>query len=131
MRVVTMVLLVMLAACGSSAGAGPGGGDGDGAAAAAKPGGLTVEEALATDARGPLLVTGSYVHATGQPPRLCSALLESYPPQCGEPSLVVEGLDESGIEGLEREGGTTWASRVTVTGPREGKTITIDPTVQS
>ena len=32
--------------------------------------------------------------------RLCSALLESYPPQCGEPSLVVEGLDLATVAGL-------------------------------
>ncbi len=130
MRIATVVLLVMLTACGGNAGAGDGGG-GDTTAGAAKRGGLTVQEALETDATGPLLVTGSYIHAEGEPPRLCATMLESYPPQCGEPSLVVKGLDESDIKGLEREGRTTWANRVTVTGPRQGETITVDPTVQS
>ncbi len=78
MRKTTVVLLVVLTACGASAGAGTGGA-GVTNAGAAKPGGLTVQEALETDATGPLLVTGSYVHAEGEPPRLCAAMLESYP----------------------------------------------------
>jgi hypothetical protein len=32
--------------------------------------------------------------------KLCSALAESYPPQCGGASLVLDGLDLATIQGL-------------------------------
>jgi hypothetical protein len=61
---------------------------------------LSVEEALTSTAEGPLAVEGYIIAPEGSEVRLCSALLESYPPQCGEPSLVVEGLDLATVEGL-------------------------------
>jgi hypothetical protein len=45
-------------------------------------------------------VRGYVVAPEGEPIRLCEALLESYPPQCGEPSLVVRGLDLAKVPGL-------------------------------
>ena len=61
---------------------------------------LTIEQALAGDGENPIAVRGYIVAPEGEPIELCSALLKSYPPQCGAPSLVVEGLDLSTIEGL-------------------------------
>ena len=81
-----LVLLLGLAGCGA---------DEDGSA----QGPLTVEQALSSSPEEPVTVTGFVVAPEGQPVRLCSALLESYPPQCGEPSLVVEGLDLDAIAG--------------------------------
>ena len=48
------------------------------------------------------------VVATREEVRLCSALAESYPPQCGGPSLKVEGLDLSTVEGLKSHAGVRW-----------------------
>ncbi len=55
--------------------------------------GLSVAEALASDFERPLLVRGVLVERDGEL-RLCSAILESHPPQCGEPSLAIEGRVE-------------------------------------
>jgi hypothetical protein len=63
---------------------------------------LTIEEVLDSPPEGLVTVTGFVIASEGQPVRLCSALLESYPPQCGEPSLVVEGLDLGSVPGLTR-----------------------------
>ena len=60
------------------------------AGAPAPGGGLSVAEAIGGDADGPLLVRGYLIERDGEL-RLCEAILESYPPQCGEPSLLVEG----------------------------------------
>jgi hypothetical protein len=82
-----VVASVALAACGGG-GAGPPAGD------------LTIQEAMDSADEGPLSVKGYIVAPEGGPIRLCSALLESYPPQCGEPSLVVLGLDLETVGGL-------------------------------
>jgi hypothetical protein len=52
---------------------------------------LTPEEAR--HASGEVTVEGALIAIDGEPVRMCSAILESYPPQCGEPSLEVRGLD--------------------------------------
>lgn len=60
-------------------------------------GGLTVEEALASTLEEPLAVAGYLLEQDGEL-RLCTAILESYPPQCGQPSLLVRGqVDRSQI----------------------------------
>lgn len=87
MRAVPLALLVLaLAACG-------GGQDGGAAPPAGTPapgGGLSVSEAIASELDGPLMVRGYVLERDGEL-RLCEAILESSPPQCGEPSLRVEG----------------------------------------
>lgn len=109
MRTLTFIPLVLAAlsmvACGggdesSSAGSAP--------ASATGPG-LSIAEAKASTHKGPLLVNGGLV-AKGDTVRLCSALAESYPPQCAGESLVVEGLDLSSIESLQREGDAAWTN---------------------
>ena len=61
---------------------------------------LSVDEALASTFGDPVRVTGFLVAQEGAAIRLCSALAESYPPQCGGASLVVEGLELASVEGL-------------------------------
>ena len=139
MRVALVLMMVLLTACGGSAddaavpaagGSEGTGSEGTAATGAGGPGtALTVEEALSSSVEGPLLVEGFYLHEQGGPPRLCAVSLESYPPQCGEPALVVNGLQESEIEGLTREGGTVWADQLQVLGTVDKGTITVDSTV--
>src|SRR5688572_19246054 len=53
--------------------------------------GISIEEAMASDLDGPLLVNGKLL-AQGGEFRFCDALAESFPPQCSGPQLRVEGL---------------------------------------
>jgi len=84
MRISVAIALAVVALSGC-------GGDEDFPAGAPSPsGGLTVQEAIDSELDGPLLVRGYLIERSGEL-RLCEAILESYPPQCGEPSLKVEG----------------------------------------
>jgi hypothetical protein len=55
-------------------------------------------------------VQGHLVAKEDEPARLCRILLESDPPQCGEPHLVVEGLDLATTPGLQTDRGVTWSA---------------------
>ncbi len=94
---------------------------------------LTIEEALASPPEGPVTVTGFIVASQDQPVRLCSALLESYPPQCGQPALTVEGLDLDGVEGLTRPDDpqfahTAWTDQqISLTGELTGDVLAVTP----
>lgn len=46
---------------------------------------------------------------TGTEVRLCTAVLESYPPQCGG-GIVLQEWSWDGLEGSESASGTTWGS---------------------
>ena len=72
--------------------------------------GISIEEALETDSDEPLLVNGNLLVVNGES-RLCSALAESFPPQCGGASLLITGLDLSQIDGLIVEGDVMWTDR--------------------
>ena len=48
--------------------------------------------------------------------RVCEAILESYPPQCGEPSIPVDDFGLEQVGGLQREGTVAWAERVRLAG---------------
>ena len=70
-------------------------------------GGLTVSDALQTDATGVIAVQG-FVVAVADEVRLCEALAESFPPQCGGPSLLLDSLDTIDPDELKTEGDVTW-----------------------
>lgn len=72
---------------------------------------LTVAEAR--DRGGPVEVEGYLIERNGEL-RLCETILESFPPQCGEPSLRVDGTSLSPSE-----------ERVTLLGEIEDGTLTI------
>lgn len=119
-------ILLMVLAAALLGGCGDGEAEPPGAGAAAPGEALTVSEALATDASEPLLVRGALVAVDGQPPRLCEVLLESFPPQCGQPALVLEGADLSAFGPLQTEGGVTWSDdQVSVLGTVDGTTLTV------
>lgn len=92
-RLAALVTAAALAGCG-------GGSEGEQAPSAGAPipgGGLSVGEAIASDLDGPLMVRGYLIERDGEL-RLCEAILESSPPQCGEPSLRVEGARPAASE---------------------------------
>jgi hypothetical protein len=100
------VVVLLAAGCGS----------GEGGAV------LSVDEAV--NHQGHAEVTG-FLHADGDAVRLCAAVLESYPPQCGRPALRVEGLDLGEIDGVQREGKIAWKEGVTLTGIIDDGVLTV------
>lgn len=86
------------------------------AGAAIPGGGLSVQEAIDSKLDGPLLVKGYLIERAGEL-RLCDAILESSPPQCGEPSLRVEGPAPAASE-----------ERVSLLGDVEDGTIAVSET---
>ncbi len=75
--------------------------------------GLTVAEALTNGPTDDLVtVTGAmFVDADGTV-RLCDAIAESFPPQCGGDRIVVEGLDLDDVAGIQEENDVRWAESV-------------------
>lgn len=85
---------------------------------------LSVEEALAVDDGTTVVVTGA-LFVEDDTVRLCSAVAESFPPQCGGTSLVVEGLDLSDLE-LEEEQGIRWSEgSVEIEGVMSGEVLSV------
>ena len=82
--------------------------------------GLSVAQALTHQATDDLVtVSGAlFVDADGTV-RLCDAIAESFPPQCGGDRIVVQGLDLSSVAGLQTEGDVSWAEGVTLFGSVE------------
>lgn len=117
-------LLLLAAACDDD--------DGDDADATVTPPssatgpGISVADALTSTLDGPLLVNGFLV-VRGDEARLCEALAESFPPQCGGDSLVVEGLDVSSLPDLMTEQDTTWSDQqIQLLGVVEDGVLTVD-----
>lgn len=101
------------------------GGCGGGESTASPDRVLTVEEALRVDADGPIRVRGTLI-AGIEGVRLCSAILESYPPQCGQPALRVRGLDVLGFANMEEDRGISWSRReVTLVGTVDDGTLSV------
>jgi hypothetical protein len=101
--VALVVAAAALAACGGDDSADDTTGIGAGAA-------LSIDDALASDSDERLVVSGNLL-VTADEVRLCSALAESFPPQCGGSALVVEGLKLEDVAGLITEGDVSWTDR--------------------
>ena len=95
---VVAAVSVALAGCGS--GDDPPAGPDDG-------GPITVDQLVARSADTPIVVQG-FLHADGRLVRLCASIAESYPPQCGEPSVELVGLDPSTVDGTTTAQGVIW-----------------------
>jgi hypothetical protein len=77
------------------------------------------------DSDDPQVVTGNLLVQDGEA-RLCAALAESFPPQCGRPSLLVVGLDLDDVPDLITEGGVSWTDGpIQLRGVVSGGTLTI------
>ncbi|CAN5775983.1 hypothetical protein BH24ACT15_BH24ACT15_34390 [soil metagenome] len=90
-------------------------------------GGLTVADALASDLEGPLTVTGLLIERDGEV-RLCQTIAESLPPQCGDPNMIVTGVNLAELEGAQTEQGVTWIDQVSLTGTVEGEAFHVSDT---
>ncbi len=136
--VATLVIGAGLAACsGLPSGGGDTGGDdgstrgpgGDGSSTAVGPG-ISIEEAINSDLDRPLLVNGYLVISNLGEMRLCSALAESYPPQCAGESLRVRGLDLATLDAdadMQSADRTSWSeAQIQLLGTVEDGTITVE-----
>jgi hypothetical protein len=128
MRTLLLALIAVIAGCTGQGGADDPT-DNDGAAAPVLviaeggPGdgpGLSVAEALTHGPTDDLVtVTGALFVDVDGTVRLCDAIAESFPPQCGGDRIVVEGLDLAAVAGLQTEGDVSWAEGVTLFGSVE------------
>ncbi len=81
----------------------------------------------AASASGQVTVTGFLVNVAGES-RLCEALAESFPPQCGGASITLTGLDQIDPDDLKTEGDVTWTDNaVTVFGEMVDGTLVTTP----
>lgn len=92
-------------------------------------GGLTVSDALGTDAEGVIAVQG-FLYDDGSGPVLCEVLAESFPPQCGGASIPVSGHEEAIDVPIVAEQGVTWTDQTLILyGEVIEGTLVVDPTV--
>lgn len=110
---VAVALVTPAAGCGDGAGAG------DGAV-------RSIDEALDHEGDGPITVEG-IVLADAAGTYLCSALAESFPPQCGAPAVTVVNLDLGTLGGVQEEGDVRWREQpVQLTGRMVAGVLTLE-----
>lgn len=73
-------------------------------------GSLLVSDVVGVDIDGGFAISG-FVWDDGTGLRLCDGLLESFPPQCGEPSLRLENPAVADLGPLQSEQGVTWSDQ--------------------
>ncbi len=87
---------------------------------------LTVAELVDGGYTGQVAVRGFLIDSGGGP-RLCEAVLESYPPQCGEPSIRVEGVTVADLAAATTDGGTSWVEQADLVGDVAAGVLTVTP----
>lgn len=120
---VSTVLAAVLAGC-TDPPAAPSAGAGDPVLVIADGGisdpGMSVADALGHQATDDLVtVRGALFVDSDGAVRLCDAIAESFPPQCGGARIVVQGLNLDDIADLQTEGEVSWAEGVTLFGSVE------------
>ncbi|MDJ0923287.1 MAG: hypothetical protein QNJ77_01890 [Acidimicrobiia bacterium] len=81
----------------------------------------------AATASGQVAVAG-FVVAVGDEVKLCEALAESFPPQCGGASIPVTSLDQVDPDDLQSEGNVRWTDyHVTLFGEMVDGTLVATP----
>jgi hypothetical protein len=125
---VIVLVAMLLAACGGTGDDPPtsAGGDPTGdpvlviAAGPITDPGMSVADALGHRATDDLVTVSGALFVDGDGTvRLCDAIAESFPPQCGGERIVVQGLDLDAVAGLQTEGDVSWAEGVTLFGSVE------------
>ena len=118
-----LIALLLLAACSTSADPSEptgawtlvvaDGGSGDGP-------GMSVADALTHGPTDDLVtVSGALFVTPDGTVRLCDAIAESFPPQCGGASIEVSDLDLSTVADLQEANGVRWAESVVLFGSVE------------
>ncbi len=74
------------------------------------PPGVPIATAAGTPIDGGFVITGFYV-SDGNGVRLCEALAESYPPQCGGASIPFDNTAGADLGVLSVEQGVTWSEQ--------------------
>lgn len=88
---------------------------------------LSIAEALAYEGSEVIAVQG-FVVRVGDSAKLCDALAESFPPQCGGDSVDILNPDATTGFTLVEEGSTQWSPEpVTMLGSISAEGFTIDP----
>lgn len=126
----TLLVAAALAGCGGddSTDDAAGGTSGPQTSGIAMGPGISIDEAIASGSDEPVLVNGNLL-AEGDEARFCSALAESFPPQCGGASLRVVGLKLLEVDGLITEGDVSWTDRpIQLLGVVEDDTLTVSET---
>jgi len=85
---------------------------------------LTVAQAIHAGDQ-PVKVRGFVLVGTDGVTRICEALAESHPPQCGRPSLKVEGANVDSLKGVQTAQGVTWTDQVTLRGTLANGVLTV------
>ncbi|MFZ1490940.1 MAG: hypothetical protein WAS51_13450 [Ilumatobacteraceae bacterium] len=75
---------------------------------------ITVQQLVERSADTPIAVRGLLIDDGGGP-RFCDAILESYPPQCGEPSVELADIDVASVEGATTDQGVSWKEAAVLT----------------
>jgi hypothetical protein len=79
--------------------------------------GISVPDAIASAGEvGEVLVNGSLFIDENGTVRLCDAIAESFPPQCGGARLEVRGLDLDAVPELQEANGVRWAEGIQLFG---------------
>lgn len=81
---------------------------GTGGVVSGPDGSVPIADAVEAGIMGPFLISGFLV-ADGEGARLCQALLESLPPQCGGTSLLLEPAEVPAGVTTTTEGGVVWS----------------------
>ena len=71
--------------------------------------GISISEAITSNLEGPLLINGYVVIVNGES-RFCEAVDERSAQRCSGASLSIEGIDVTGIYGLDRDGEVSWST---------------------
>lgn len=86
---------------------------------------LALADSADAEGAGPVAIEGFFID-DGQEAHLCGALLESFPPQCGGPSLVIANPEQLIDVVLVEDGGTRWSETyITVVGEIVGGILTV------